>query len=261
MTFDYNYVRVFGAAAKKCYCGSSQCRGYIGGDLLNSEVVVQGDSDEEYPEPVMVYGDGKTETRVNLDNTVPSNISCNGLEMDTALDEMNEKLDKSTATVRQPEINAEIDTTNTSLSAVSLLQNTPDLDNPTHGLIPSQVDMLLQKDNRPNSVQEEISMEKQIVDKGLSSNKDLESSLPKNLINLPFDANRKSKSEVEQKPALSKSRPLMKTSRTSGSVKRGKVSSTLNSNKALLVTGKSELLPAKSRKSLQGSDYGRFEAG
>ncbi|CAA0813403.1 Unknown protein [Striga hermonthica] len=57
VTFDYNYVRVFGAAAKKCICGSPNCRGYIGGDLTNSEVVVQGDSDEEFVEPVMTWND------------------------------------------------------------------------------------------------------------------------------------------------------------------------------------------------------------
>ncbi|PIN22025.1 Histone-lysine N-methyltransferase [Handroanthus impetiginosus] len=54
VTFDYNYVRVFGAAAKKCVCGSTNCRGYIGGDPTNSEVIVQDDSDDEFSEPVMV---------------------------------------------------------------------------------------------------------------------------------------------------------------------------------------------------------------
>ncbi|KAI4387974.1 hypothetical protein MLD38_000356 [Melastoma candidum] len=54
LSFDYNYVRVFGAAVKKCVCGSRHCRGYIGGDPLNSEVVVQSDSDDEFPEPVML---------------------------------------------------------------------------------------------------------------------------------------------------------------------------------------------------------------
>ncbi|KAL1561204.1 [histone H3]-lysine(4) N-trimethyltransferase [Salvia divinorum] len=57
VTFDYNYVRVFGAAAKKCVCGSPNCRGYIGGDPTNSEVIVQDDSDDEYAEPVMIYED------------------------------------------------------------------------------------------------------------------------------------------------------------------------------------------------------------
>ncbi|XP_023731848.1 histone-lysine N-methyltransferase ASHH2 [Lactuca sativa] len=55
LTFDYNYVRVFGAAAKKCVCGSSRCRGVIGGDPLSSETVVSGDSDDEFPEPVTFY--------------------------------------------------------------------------------------------------------------------------------------------------------------------------------------------------------------
>lgn len=70
MTFDYNYVRVFGAAAKKCYCGSSQCRGYIGGDPLNSEVIIQSDSDEEFPEPVMLRADGRS-----WNNNLPTAVS------------------------------------------------------------------------------------------------------------------------------------------------------------------------------------------
>ncbi|XP_020573739.1 uncharacterized protein LOC110020099 isoform X2 [Phalaenopsis equestris] len=59
ITFDYNYVRVFGAAAKKCVCGSVECRGYIGGDPSSSEVIVQDESDADDLEPVMIdeYGD------------------------------------------------------------------------------------------------------------------------------------------------------------------------------------------------------------
>lgn len=70
VTFDYNYVRVFGAAAKKCYCGSFQCRGYIGGDPLNSEVIIQSDSDEEFPEPVMLRADGRS-----WNNNLPTAVS------------------------------------------------------------------------------------------------------------------------------------------------------------------------------------------
>lgn len=58
VTFDYNFVRVFGAAAKKCECGSANCRGYIGGDLTNSEVIAQDDSEDEYTEPVMICDEG-----------------------------------------------------------------------------------------------------------------------------------------------------------------------------------------------------------
>ncbi|KAJ6807264.1 histone-lysine N-methyltransferase ASHH2 isoform X1 [Iris pallida] len=67
VTFDYNYVRVVGAAAKKCVCGSSECRGYIGGDRLNSEVIVQGDSDDEDIERVINHEVGERE--LNLKNT------------------------------------------------------------------------------------------------------------------------------------------------------------------------------------------------
>ncbi|KAG0470951.1 hypothetical protein HPP92_015497 [Vanilla planifolia] len=59
VTFDYNYVRVFGAAAKRCICGSADCRGYIGGDPSNSEVIVQDDSDGEDVEPLMVDAAGE----------------------------------------------------------------------------------------------------------------------------------------------------------------------------------------------------------
>ncbi|KAG1331164.1 hypothetical protein COCNU_02G011320 [Cocos nucifera] len=65
VTFDYNYVRVFGAAAKKCVCGAPECRGYIGGDPLNTEVIVQDDSDDEHPEPVMIQEDSERELDVD----------------------------------------------------------------------------------------------------------------------------------------------------------------------------------------------------
>ncbi|KAE9587204.1 putative histone-lysine N-methyltransferase chromatin remodeling SET family [Lupinus albus] len=72
LTFDYNYVRVFGAAAKKCYCGSPHCRGYIGGgDPLDDEVIVQGDSDEEFPEPVMLTEDGEIKNSVTTQSAKP----------------------------------------------------------------------------------------------------------------------------------------------------------------------------------------------
>ncbi|GAB2289810.1 hypothetical protein Dimus_024115 [Dionaea muscipula] len=74
LTFDYNYVRVFGAAAKKCYCGAAQCRGYIGGDLLNTEVIVHGDSDDEYPDPVVVYENGEIQNGLENINALSSSM-------------------------------------------------------------------------------------------------------------------------------------------------------------------------------------------
>ncbi|CAM8999654.1 unnamed protein product [Rhodiola kirilowii] len=61
VTFDYNYVRVFGAAAKKCNCGSSRCHGFIGGDPLNCEVVAH-DSDEDPEDLVTVTVDRESDT-------------------------------------------------------------------------------------------------------------------------------------------------------------------------------------------------------
>lgn len=69
ITFDYNYVRVFGAAAKKCVCGSAECRGYIGGDPSSSEVIVQDDSDTDDLEPVVIE-DGEIELGVMEINSV-----------------------------------------------------------------------------------------------------------------------------------------------------------------------------------------------
>ena len=76
VTFDYNYVRVVGAAAKKCVCGSSECRGYIGGDPLNSEIIVQGDSDEDI-EPVMIREHSKKEINLNysMSNTNDAKVA------------------------------------------------------------------------------------------------------------------------------------------------------------------------------------------
>ncbi|KAI7730288.1 hypothetical protein M8C21_003030 [Ambrosia artemisiifolia] len=89
LTFDYNYVRVFGAAAKKCVCGSSRCRGVIGGDPLNDETVVLGDSDDECLEPVTFYGNDNNKldnmiaetvnTEINLINDMENNQSPDSL--------------------------------------------------------------------------------------------------------------------------------------------------------------------------------------
>ncbi|KAK1384440.1 Histone-lysine N-methyltransferase ASHH2 [Heracleum sosnowskyi] len=78
VTFDYNYVRVFGAAAKKCVCGSSLCRGYIGGDPLSGEIIVQDDSDEENLESVIVCedSDDNLNTMVSESSSVDVTDTC-----------------------------------------------------------------------------------------------------------------------------------------------------------------------------------------
>nr|XP_024365673.1 histone-lysine N-methyltransferase ASHH2-like isoform X2 [Physcomitrium patens] len=55
VTFDYNFVRVGGADAKKCECGANKCRGFIGVDPDTPQNVVDIDSDDgEDPEPIML---------------------------------------------------------------------------------------------------------------------------------------------------------------------------------------------------------------
>ncbi|CAN4102381.1 unnamed protein product [Withania somnifera] len=81
LTFDYNYVRVFGAAVKKCVCGSLNCRGYIGGDPQNTEVIVQEDSDDEYPEPVVLRKDSNIDHKE--DNVICATSSINGAKIKT----------------------------------------------------------------------------------------------------------------------------------------------------------------------------------
>lgn len=72
VTFDYNYVRVCGAAAKKCECGSAQCRGFIGGDPLTPKAVVESDSeDEEDLEPIMVENSEDEDAYVDESKPAP----------------------------------------------------------------------------------------------------------------------------------------------------------------------------------------------
>ena len=62
ITFDYNYVRVSGAVAKKCLCGARECRGYIGGDPLTPVSIFESNSDEDDPEPIMVEKSSEDES-------------------------------------------------------------------------------------------------------------------------------------------------------------------------------------------------------
>ncbi|KAL3678466.1 hypothetical protein R1sor_021422 [Riccia sorocarpa] len=73
VTFDYNYVRVRGASAKKCKCGSSQCRGFIGTDSETPrDEIVESDSEEDEDlEPVMIVNSDEEENHVLEDKVTP----------------------------------------------------------------------------------------------------------------------------------------------------------------------------------------------
>ncbi|XP_062219305.1 uncharacterized protein LOC133919077 [Phragmites australis] len=53
LTFDYNYVRVSGAAPQKCFCGTAKCRGYIGGDI-SVDSITQDDAEAGHFEQMVV---------------------------------------------------------------------------------------------------------------------------------------------------------------------------------------------------------------
>uniref|UniRef100_A0A5B6ZFR2 Histone-lysine N-methyltransferase ASHH2 n=1 Tax=Davidia involucrata TaxID=16924 RepID=A0A5B6ZFR2_DAVIN len=300
VTFDYNYVRIFGAAAKKCVCGSSQCRGYIGGDPLNTEVIVQGDSDEEYPEPVMLYKDGEIDE--NLRNLISASGSLDGNEMQIAenmqkrkieidkpatpvahlgaatemqtaelLLKHKDEIDNSTTAVGHLEIATENeDSMNESVSAASKFPSSLEMEGSMGKLLSSvqPVETSLQPDDLMSktmaTVRQECSLADETMDKSLHSLQRSETTSPATInksLSDTIDTKRKSKSDaVEDRRAFSKSRPLMRTSRSS-SVKGGKSSSnSANVNKPQVMANKSHLLPYKPKKLLEGSSNDRFEA-
>lgn len=262
LTFDYNYVRVFGAAAKKCYCGSPQCRGYIGGDPLNTEVIYQGDSDEEYPEPLMLE-DGD-----DLESAISRTSSFYGYKTQYPL-KNKDKIDDTTRAVQQSEISIEVENlVNLSASAISQVHSSSEVQE-SKGKYPSaQPEVSIQAEDATrisvSTVCQEISMEEEIKNNASSFIQQVETTsstlLSGKLLLDGSDANRKDKSDtVDDKQGLPKSRPRIKTSRSSGSMKKGKVcSSQLNGNKVKMAANKSQLLSIKPKKVVES---GRFEAG
>ncbi|KAJ4843956.1 hypothetical protein Tsubulata_021347 [Turnera subulata] len=252
VTFDYNYVRVVGAAAKRCYCGSLHCRGYIGGDPTNTEVIDQVDSDEEFPEPVMLED---WEAGDNLRNAMAKN---------------KDKMDSCRSIVGKSEdfTNTE-DSGNQHVSVISQLHDSLEL-NDMKGYSSSSlpVDLTTQsKDVTSKSVsalRQEGSVEDTVENAipaverlEISSSTVLDKSSSENIV-----ANRKSKTAtVEDKQVFVKSRFFIKTSHQSGSVKKGKFPIySSNANKVPIMANKTHVLSIKPRKLMEGTSNGHFEA-
>ncbi|GAV80805.1 SET domain-containing protein/zf-CW domain-containing protein, partial [Cephalotus follicularis] len=255
VTFDYNYVRVFGAAAKKCFCGSPYCRGYIGGDPLNTEVIIEGDSDEEYPEPVMLE-DG--ETWVDLDQVISRTSYFNGAEIEIVerISKDRDKMENLTVAVGPLEITSEMDdSVNQSDSTVSQIKSSVemgDLKGKISSVVP--VKLFVQTEdikNKPSPAGEkESSMEDEITDKTSCTIQRLETSATMML----------GKPSSDGKRIFRKSRFRLKTSHPSRSIKKGKVSSNPpNGNKVQMIANKAEVLAVKPKKVMEASN-GRFEA-
>ncbi|XP_017421531.1 histone-lysine N-methyltransferase ASHH2 isoform X2 [Vigna angularis] len=254
LTFDYNYVRVFGAAAKKCYCGSPSCRGYIGGgDPLNAELIVQSDSEEEFPEPVMLTRDGEIEEApkyFNNDDTESARIMLKGRDV----------LEKSTSAI-DSDGSPEKESFMNPASAVSLLHSSAEMDD-SKGKLPSaiRVEEISQQmedvTSKPMPAVQGYEKEKEseFADK-TSSTQRLETTSPltaaSKMLSNSTGSNRESKSEIIE----GKKNPKL-----NGSVKKGKVhTSPPNGLKAEVTANRLQLSSVKHKK-FEGSSNGRFEA-
>ncbi|KAM5564355.1 histone-lysine N-methyltransferase ASHH2 [Rosa sericea] len=248
VTFDYNFVRVIGAAAKKCYCGSPQCQGYIGGDPLNTEIIVQDDSDEEYVEPVMIAEDGVAED--SRGNAVARLDSLDGaiIQREESAS-TNKDIDKSTISVGKLEITTQRE------ESVELQHLLPSFVQPVEAF--QQTEDVTSRSTPV--VRQEVFREKETTEKSSVSFERPEITSPTKVISKPLsddiDANKNSKfNTIEDVQLSSKVHRNVKTSRSSSSVKKGKVRSTpLNTNKIQVVANKSHVLPFKPKRSIEGS--------
>lgn len=256
LTFDYNYVRVFGAAAKKCHCGSSQCRGYIGSDPNNAESIVQCDSDEEFPEPVMLNEDGEVEDGISR----PSHCDDNVDTQTTGHVLKDRNLSNHSTTAIGPNGSSEKDSPLNPASAISQLNSSLEVEDSKGNLLSSvQVEELSQQmedvTSKPMpSLEQGYAVESELSDK-TSFIRKLKTSFTSSV--------GKSKSKIiEDRSGLSEFHPLVRTSRVKGSVKKGKVrASHPNHLKAEVTTNRLQVSSIKCKKVVEGSSGGHFEAG
>ncbi|XP_027904008.1 LOW QUALITY PROTEIN: histone-lysine N-methyltransferase ASHH2 [Vigna unguiculata] len=254
LTFDYNYVRVFGAAAKKCYCGSPSCRGYIGGgDPLNAELIVQSDSEEEFPEPVMLTKNGEIEEAPKYFNNDDTESARNMLKGRDALEKSTSAIDSVGSPEKESSMNP--------ASAVSLLHSSAEMED-SKGKLPSavRVEEISQQmedvTSKPMPAVQGYEKEKEseFADK-TSSTQRLETTSPltaaSKILSNSTGSNRESKSEIIE----GKKNPKL-----NGSVKKGKVhTNPPNSLKAEVTANRLQLSSVKPKR-VEGSSNGRFEA-
>ncbi|KAK4751982.1 hypothetical protein SAY87_020780 [Trapa incisa] len=244
VTFDYNYVRVFGAAAKKCVCGSPLCRGYIGGDLQSTETIVQGDSDDEFPEPIMLNEDG--DVSYKFDNTIPVRGS------DILIEDLPVK--------PKNEVIREVESTLGSGDPRSL--SVPCISHPDKSLA---AERRLEK-ALPSKPHEELSViSHDVITRPLSElqqniSMDEDASDP-NPISTPEMNEPPGRSVSDEKRSMTELHYLVKVRRSNGTVKKSKGSGNLqNPNKGQGIASKSQMVSSKPKKAIEGTSNGRFEA-
>ncbi|KAF9599873.1 hypothetical protein IFM89_001819 [Coptis chinensis] len=233
LTFDYNYVRVFGAAAKKCVCGSSDCRGYIGGDPQNTEVVVQGDSDEEFPEPVMVDEDAEVEEiagRVTFNSILSSDdhllgtyqnvVSAYSVKHSESFIQKEGNISRSGTAVQLLKIPSPMEETRKkSLSSCKSLemsiQTDGGMNDSSSSIQPLEISLLKEDTESKNlSIMELQEASSTITDTSKFSHKLV--TITRNSIS----------DTAEDRPNVSKAHTPVKSSRSSSSIKKGKYRST-----------------------------------
>lgn len=239
-----------GAAAKKCHCGSSQCRGYIGGDPQNTEVVYQGESDDEYPEPVMLE-EGETGRR--LDKITSKRCSSYGARAPPAVETVVEDfgyLDGNNNS--QSETATTIDCVNQFASGSSQSSTLPEIED-SKRVEPFEFSQPAEVETRNL-----ISNTEPLKEKGVSES----SSFVQGVVNSSTLISRKSRFDIAgEKGALPRS-PRIKTSSSSSFAKKGKAMLSFpNGSKVKVMVGKSQNMPIKPKKSMEGSSNGRFDAG
>lgn len=263
VTFDYNYVRVFGAAAKKCVCGSSGCRGYIGGDPSNTETIVQGDSDDEYPEPVMMHENGEVEHRI--EDIIPrtslfdaASVKHVGVSLETT-----DTIRKSSNFIQELESSSQVQqSVIESFHAVQQSEVSLQTEESVCNSVPaiSQVGISFQVEDRtkkfPSSTQQfdaplEVEDSKEKLPSAfqlLEPTSQNANAVSKSISDFVEDNSKSISDTVEAKSVIPKSCPIVKSSRSSGSIKKDKFSAFHG-------------MANKPKKLVQGIGSGRFEGG
>lgn len=270
-------MRVFGAAAKKCVCGSPSCRGYIGGDLLNEEVIVQADSDDDYPEPIVFCEDGDMDDELNKILSVRSSFDVTEIRSQGETPKNKYKLGEPFTgnlenTSQTPTGNImEQENVSKDNSVVAFNMKIKDESNKIHNESPSflkklesseamkGLEGLLHSSVRPvgNSFQSE-----DVTTKTISEVKSECLDADKVSSALPSPNAMLSKSLTKKSGNGGASDELSKSSRRSSSVKKGKLKdSTVNLISVPDVNNKLQIPQPKLKKPTHDSTNGRFEAG
>ncbi|KAL3504286.1 hypothetical protein ACH5RR_034127 [Cinchona calisaya] len=293
VTFDYNYVRVFGAAAKKCVCGSSQCQGYIGGDRLNAEVIVQAESDEEFPEPVVVSRNG--EVTWNLNNATSATSSLIEKEIVTVREpsRVEDHINGSASISGKIDMSSEkqtgvisyqdkigIDGSTTLAECLEITKESGDLSRSASTALSIAISLETESSVEQHSSVRLVgtsSQSRDITSENMSAAREncsaTESMGNPLCSNQGSDANplygicdkidseKKVKSNVgEVRVVLSKSHARTKTSKRSSSVKRKPKTHSVDIKKPLDIDNKEHVPPFKPKKLLEDLSNGHFEA-